>query len=347
MPRLRGRYRAPCIASHWEFLLEPLALHHPNRSGAVRCRLIEHHHMPLMASLALDDPRQLARFDLVRLGLVVGADDGSGLPYSERHLAEFERRHCDDRFWSETPPGPSTRYPVSGQALVVVGCAPQPFFVDPDVGVLGRFRHQHFLIYLVAHFHRAALLMPSDRLVHALNALDIRDPASIKRFKRVIRGLFEVFVRFTHRYGFHDIADQPQAKSLFRRTAQHLETDRLYREIEDAIEKMSTHLDSDSLRRQANTVVRLTVVTTVGRIATVTTGFLGMNPLTVADAPLATRSLCYVLTAVPTTALTLFALARSKRLSDFLESLSDERLALRAKMHALTRVLGRRRRGSD
>lgn len=341
------RYRAPCIASHWEFLLEPLALHHSDRSGSVRYRLIEHHRMPLMAYLALDDPRQLARSDFVRLGLVLGADDGNGVPYSEWHLADFERRHCDDRFWSETPPGPSTRYLVSGQALVVVGCAGQPFFVDPDVGVLGQFRHQHFLIYLVAHFHRATLLMLSDRLVHALNALDIRDPASIKRFKRVIRGLFEVFLRFTHRYWFHDIADQPQAKSLFRGTAQHLETDRLYREIEDAIEKMSTYLDSDSLRRQASTVVRLTVVTTVGLIATVTTGFLGMNLLALADAPLATRSLYFVLTAVPTTVLTLFAVARSKRLSDFLEALSDERLTACAKMQALTGVFGRRRPGAD
>jgi hypothetical protein len=40
---------------------------------------------------------------------------------------------------------------------------------------------------------------------------------------------------------------------------------------------MNQYLDSDSQRRQANTVVRLTVVTTLGLIATVSTGFLGMN----------------------------------------------------------------------
>ena len=36
---------------------------------------------------------------------------------------------------------------------------------------------------------------------------------------------------------------------------------------------------ADSLRRQANTVVRLTVVTILGLIGTITTGFLGMNLL--------------------------------------------------------------------
>ena len=42
---------------------------------------------------------------------------------------------------------------------------------------------------------------------------------------------------------------------------------------------MNTYLDADSLRRQANTVVRLTVVTIFGLMGTVTTGFLGMNLL--------------------------------------------------------------------
>jgi len=48
---------------------------------------------------------------------------------------------------------------------------------------------------------------------------------------------------------------------------------------------MSHYLDSDSLRRQANTVIRLTVVTTFGLIGTVTTGFLGMNLIAAADQP--------------------------------------------------------------
>ncbi len=40
---------------------------------------------------------------------------------------------------------------------------------------------------------------------------------------------------------------------------------------------MNTYLDTDSLRRQANTVVRLTVVTIASLIGTLSTGFLGMN----------------------------------------------------------------------
>jgi Mg2+ and Co2+ transporter CorA len=52
---------------------------------------------------------------------------------------------------------------------------------------------------------------------------------------------------------------------------------------------MNQYLDSDSQRRQANTVVRLTVVTTLGLIATVSTGFLGMNLFDETDNPAGSR----------------------------------------------------------
>ena len=47
-------------------------------------------------------------------------------------------------------------------------------------------------------------------------------------------------------------------------TSNYLGSDRLYDEIRQELGDMSDYLESDTLRRQANTVVRLTVVT-VGR----------------------------------------------------------------------------------
>ena len=46
----------------------------------------------------------------------------------------------------------------------------------------------------------------------------------------------------------------------------HLGTARLYGEVRTAIEDMNHFLDSDALRRQGETMVRLTVVTTFGLI---------------------------------------------------------------------------------
>jgi hypothetical protein len=76
----------------------------------------------------------------------------------------------------------------------------------------------------------------------------------------------------------------------------------------------------------------------------VTTGFLGMNLLAAADQPLTLRIAYFALVALPTTALVFFAVARSKRLSDFLEDLSDDRLPLRAKFASLGKVWRKRPR---
>ncbi|MBT9458672.1 MAG: hypothetical protein IV097_18780 [Burkholderiaceae bacterium] len=331
-------HRAPRVATHWAYVLEPLVSHHSDEEGLLRYRQIEYYRMPMMAYLSLDDPRELKRSDFVRLGLVTAAAEDTQLPYGDQHLADFEQRYCYDRFWSGAGAAPNTRYLCNGHALVVVGDARSEFFGCRDRGVLAQFRHQHFLLFLIAHFQKAALLMFSDRLVEALKGLDISRPASVKRFKRTIRDSFEVFLRFTHRYWFHEISDQAQVRALFQMCVKHLHVDGLYAEVKERIADMNSYLDADSLRRQANTVVRLTVVTIFGLIGTVTTGFLGMNLLAEADAPLSRRLAIFALVFVVTTLLTVYTMAKSKRLSDFLDALSEERLSVWSKFKALVAV---------
>lgn len=338
------RHRAPRISSHWAFLLKPLVLDHSEDKGPIRYRQIEYYRMPVMAYLAMDNPRALSRSDFIRLGLVTAAGADEALPYSDRHVAGFEERYCYDRFWSDGVDGPNTRYMCCGHALVVVGDARSPLFTHKETGVLAQFRHQHFLLFLIAHFQKAALLMFSDRLVDALKKLDINDAESVKRFKRVIRQIFEIFLRFTHRYWFHEIADQAQSKALFHLCAKHLDIDPLYLDVKERIHDMSEYLDSDSLRRQANTVVRLTVVTAFGLIGTIVTGFFGMNLLAFGEGPLSARLIFLFLGLIATVWLTFYTIAKSKRLSDFLEALSDERLPAKAKLGALYDVWRSRKR---
>ncbi len=332
-----GEHRAPRIASHWAFVLRPLVPDHSELEGALRYRQIEYYRMPLMAYLAVDDPQALTRSDFVRLGLVTGAGDGA-LPFSEQHLADFEQRHCYDRFWSDTGAAPRTRYLCCGHALVVVGDARAEFFRCRDRGVLAQFRHQHFMLFLIAHFQKAALLMFSDRLVDALKRLDVARPASVRHFKRAIRHAYAGFLRFTHRYWFHDVSEQAQVRALFHLCTTHLGLNALHAEVKERMHDMNAYLDADSLRRQANTVVRLTVVTIFGLVGTVTTGFLGMNLLAMADRPLFERLLVFGVVFVATVALTIYTMAKSKRLSDFLDALSDEHLPWRRRIGALLRV---------
>ncbi len=272
-----------------------------------------------------------------------GHGSGSALPYGADHLADFEQRYCYDRFWANAGAAPNTRYLCSGHALIVIGDARSQFYGCRDRGVLAQFRHQHFLLFLIAHFQKAALLMQSDRLVEALKNLDVGDADSVRAFKRSIRASFESFLRFTHRYWFHEVSEQAQVRALFHLCATHLGLDPLYDEVKVRIADMNTYLDADSLRRQANTVVRLTVVTILGLIGTVTTGFLGMNLLAEADAPMSRKLLIFAAVFVFTTVLTFYTMGKSKGLSDFLDALSDEKLSAWTKAKALAAVWRRAR----
>lgn len=62
------QHRSLSLASHWEFLLEPLMLHHSDKAGLIRYRQLEYHLMPVMAYLALDDPGALTRGEFARVG---------------------------------------------------------------------------------------------------------------------------------------------------------------------------------------------------------------------------------------------------------------------------------------
>ena len=86
------------------------------------------------------------------------------------------------------------------------------------------------------------------------------------------------------------------------------------------------------------------MVTLFGLIGTITTGFLGMNLLAEADAPLWRKSVWFGVVFVATSWLTLYTMIKSQRLSDFIDALSDSRLSLRGKLDALARVW---RSGSD
>lgn len=332
------RHRSPNVAAHWEYLLRPLALYHSDHEGVMLYRQVEYHRMPLLAYLSFDDPCALTRGDFARLALIAKPGSSDTLPYSERELAHFEQQYCYDKFWDPTHPAFSSRYLCCSHAFVMIGKAGERFFTDPGVGLLGQFRHQYFLVNLIAYFHKATLMLFSEWLAAAISQLDVRDMDSIKSFKREIRRIMETFLRFTHRYWFHEVSNQAQARDLFRMLAGHLDTDHIYQDVSAAVKDMNQYLDSDGLRRQANTVVRLTVVTTLGLIATVSTGFLGMNIFDYTNETPIIKLLIFVAVGIPSVLLVNYAIAKSKVLSDFLEALANEQLTWWERTKILLRV---------
>lgn len=339
------RERAPSLAAHWKFLLQPMVAHHSEEEGALRFRQLEYYRMPLMAYLAVDRPELLTRADYVRLAFGTGPGDRNALPYSERYLEDFEKTYCYDRYYDAAHGvrGLTSRAVCTGHAFVLVGDAAQPFFLEPERGILAQFRHQFFMLALIVHLHKAALLMLSDRMVRAVTRLEVGQAVSTQRFRRDTRATLEVFLRFTHRYWFQEVSDHVQARDVFRLLSDRLETGRLYTEVREDLHSMGNYLDSDLLRRQSRIVLRLTVVTIAGLVGTTVTGFLGMNLISEADAPLGAKVLWFVAVTAAIGLLTLYTLLKSRGLSDFLDALSDEDLTTRAKIGALLDVWRRKR----
>jgi hypothetical protein len=338
-------HRAPCIASHWQFLLTPLVPHYSGKPGALRVRQLEYHRMPLMAYLGVDDMQKLTRADFIRLGLVTHPGESAALPYASGYLNDFEERFCYDRFHDSQGGAATarnnTRIMCCGHAFVMVGDSRNPLFSDIETGLAAQFDHQYFVLGLVAHMHKAALLILRDRLNSAVTQLDVGNVKSIREFKRSIRATLEVFLRFTHRYWFKEISIQVQARDLFHMWRHHLSTEDLHAEVRQEVHDMSTYLDSEGLRRQADTVLRLTVVTVFGLIGTFASGILGMNIFDETDHPPLVKLIIFMAVAFPATALIMYTVIKSKSLADFLDVLSNERLGGRAKLAPLGDLWGK------
>jgi hypothetical protein len=341
-----ARHRVAAIAAHWEFLLQPLMLERPGAQAPLRYRQLEYYRMPLMAYLACDDPRQLTRAQFVRLGLVTSPGEGDDLPYSAATLYDFEREYCIDTFWGRSggQARADTRIIVTEAAMIFVGSHSDRFFSGRETGLLSQFRGQYLWLFLISHFHKAALLSMSDELAVAMNRLTVGEPESVRAFKRTIRQMMEVFLRFTHRYWFHEISNQGVARDVYARLRRQLNTGELHQEVRSEVVDMNNYLDSDAFRRQASTVLRLTVVTIFGLIGTIATGVLGMNLLNESESSLARRALIFVVTVGLTLGVTVFTITRSKALADFLDAMSDERVGWDTKWASLRRAIMPRRR---
>jgi hypothetical protein len=322
-----GHRRTPCFAAHWEFLLKPLVAENSDGNSPLRFRQIEYYRMPVMTYLTLDRMLEVQRADFMRLAFATGASANGDTPYAERFLHDFEQRNCYDRFYHEGTETSrvNTRFLLSGHAFTVVADGTSPDLEDNERGLLGQFRHQYFLLFLIGHFHKAALLMLSDRLVAAIKRLEIKSARSAGEFRRETYRLQESFMRFTQRYWFTDISDQAQTRDLFRLQRMHLGNEDLYKELRNEIFDMVQYLDSDVLRRQSGTIHRLTAVTIAGLVGTTATGFLGMNLIAEAEAPLGIKLGYFGLVCAGVIALTVGVVMFSRPLTALLDRLSGER----------------------
>ncbi len=119
--------------------------------------------------------------------------------------------------------------------------------------------------------------------------------------------------------------------------------DELYAEVRAEVHDINNYLDSRRTKKLADIGVRLGVVATFGFIGVFITGFFGMNLFPFGEGPLGMRILNLILALVIATALTAYTISISRRLADFLDALSSERVPWRGKLAAFAAVWKKRR----
>jgi hypothetical protein len=209
---------------------------------------------------------------------------------------------------------------------------------DERTDLLSSFRHQFYQIGTIANFHKGALLNLSNRFSIAVELLKVGDYESVREFKRNVREALELFLRFNHRYWFHEISNQVQAHDIFRRWSHQLGSDELYAEVREEAQDINQYLDAERTRKTSDNAMRLTVVSACGMVGTVATGFLGMNLYSHSDLPTFDKTLIFLAVFLPITLLGLYTVIISKRLATFMEALSSERLDWREKMGAFRQI---------
>ncbi len=329
---VRSERQTP-LSMHWEYFLSPLVPSYLP-GGNIKYQQIENKRIPIMSFLSFDDPAVLTRGDMVRIGTASKWGDSDTLPYAVGFLENFESEYCYDRYWC---PGQNhgqmlTRYFFCGVSFAAITKA------NVDNTLLRQFRHQFFQIGLIANFNKAALLTLSNRFSRAVERLNVRDFESVKQFKKNVRETLEVFLRFNHRYWFHEISNQMQASDFFKRWSYQLGSAALYNEVREEARDINEYLDTERARKQTDNAMRLTVVSSCGMVGTIVTGFLGMNLYSHSELSALTKAMIFLAVLIPTTALGLYAVILSRRIANFMEALASEGFTWREKIATLGQI---------
>ena len=321
------------LSLHWENLLKPMVPAYLG-GGPLQYYQIENKRIPIMSYLAFDDPRALTRGDFARIGYAAKWGPSDTLPFSARFLEGFEERHCYDRFWDADDPGSGmdTRYTIAGPAFACITRH------GSDLGLVDIFRHQFYRIGIIVNFHKGALLNLSNRFSISVERLRVGDYDSVRVFKQSVRETLELFLRFNHRYWFHEISNQVLAADLYQRWSAQLGSQELYNDVREESRDINEYLDADRTRRSSDNAQRLTVVSACGMVGMVATGFLGMNIFDHTALGPWEKTAIFIAVFIPSILLTAYTVLISRRLATFMEALASERMTWREKTDAFRQI---------
>ncbi len=259
------------VAAHWESLVQPLTPH----GGVLNFEQVEDDRLPTMAFLAVDHPELVSRADMVRLAFLDEHGSPDEYPYSRYFLADFEKEHCYDRFWSPgAPENWNTRVFCTDYSFVMLGQA-ATFFTGV---VSAHFEQHYFVLALVAHMQKASLLAYWDRLAELVHDFEREPPSASSRHSFFDRQkwLLGDLADFTSRFWFTEVSNQLQAQELFDIWTKQLKTRSLFDQV-TAQARLVREVQSIQWQGQAEKVavgaVIATLVTTFFAVVVALPGF--------------------------------------------------------------------------
>ncbi|MBP7339271.1 hypothetical protein [Niveispirillum sp.] len=256
---------APTLLPWWAALLAPLSLT-PAADGAYLSHVVDDR-LPGMAFLTLDDPTALGAADWVRL--CFADPPGSGLPHARSFLPDFAGAHCYDRFWDPTGADwMRSRYLLAGYQFTFVG-REEGFTVDV---LQDHFRHHYADMALVLQYQQAALLRLMERLTPSGDGR-LSDP----EFRQRLRNAQDEWLDFLGHGWFPTLSNQVQGQELFEKWRDQMRLPTLYREVSEKARDMTALLNAAEGHEATQAGLRLNMIATLGIIAALIAGLLGIN----------------------------------------------------------------------
>src|ERR1017187_10341285 len=209
----------PKLYRHWSDLLGPLA------TAGIKARPIGDHRIPVMAFLGLEDPTCLEPDEWLALSEADSAQFPRYAPaFRDKALAEATY----DRWWDRSDTKLRHRYLAGPMTYFTVIAAPAdrpPWFER----IRTSWRRQHYQMFLLAHYQRAALLDLQDRIARAADKARWDDAALLSE----IASIQHRVAVFSSGCSFLEISPQVQGQELYSLLRKRLALDSLYKGVID------------------------------------------------------------------------------------------------------------------
>ncbi len=209
----------PKLFRHWRDLLGPLA------KAGISARPLGDYRIPVMAFLGLEDP--------------AGLEPDEWLALSEADSAQFERyapafrdkalaEATYDRWWDKEDAKRRHRYLTGPMTYLTVIAAPadRPAWFERT---RTSWRRQHYQMFLLAHYQRAALLDMQDRIARAADNTRWDNTALLSEIESIQHRM----AVFSSSRSFQEISPQVQCQELYSRLRSRLSLDALYSGVTD------------------------------------------------------------------------------------------------------------------